>query len=141
MSRAAKGLIRLHLRIPIKAKTPAERAFYRRALRTQHALRTRDARAAYQAEQLHKAQTARRLALYGTTVNRLTLKQWGEIQARYQYRCAYCQQEKPLTQDHIVPVSKGGFHTHINVIPACRSCNSSKGNRPARLYKPTLIPF
>lgn len=43
-------------------------------------------------------------------------------------RCAYCQ--APATAwDHIVPVSKGGNTTPGNILPACTSCNSSKGNR------------
>lgn len=98
-------------------------------------------------EHANRGRQKRRLIQYGTLerhgpgVCTLTLAEWQEIQKRYQYRCAYCQLRRPLTKDHIVPVSKGGFHTRINVIPACRSCNSSKGNRPAHLYKPTLIPF
>jgi 5-methylcytosine-specific restriction endonuclease McrA len=81
------------------------------------------------------------IAAHGEAVNSLTLQEWKAIMARYQYRCAYCQQRKPLTKDHIVPISKGGFHTHLNVIPACKSCNSRKQARPAFLYKPKLVPF
>lgn len=89
------------------------------------------------------AGTKRRMALYQTSVMTLTREEWQAIKARYQHRCAYCQQRPfgTLTQDHIVPISKGGFHTRINVIPACKSCNSKKGARPAFRYKPTLIPF
>lgn len=32
-----------------------------------------------------------------------------------------------LTQDHLVPLSRGGTHTWDNIMPAHRSCNSSKG--------------
>lgn len=32
-----------------------------------------------------------------------------------------------LTMDHVAPVSQGGETTVGNIIPACRSCNSSKG--------------
>lgn len=98
-------------------------------------------------ESANRGGHARRLAKQGTldrhgqAVNSLTLEEWKEIQARYHFKCAYCQQRRPLTKDHIVPISKGGFHTRINVIPACHSCNSKKGNRPAFLYRPTLIPF
>lgn len=140
----SRGLVQLKHPQKIAGASRDERAFFKRAiLAQQRASRERaklTRRLARSLQQSERA-TARRLALYGTLVNRLTRAQWEQIKARYQGRCAYCQTEKPLTQDHIVPLSKGGFHTVINVIPACRSCNSRKNNRPAHLYKPTLIPF
>ena len=70
----------------------------------------------------------------------LTENQWEAIKLVYGHRCAYCGQRKRLTQDHVVPVSKGGPHTASNIVPACRSCNSSKGPRPPRVtYQPHLI--
>lgn len=56
----------------------------------------------------------------------LTVEQWILIQAKFNNKCAYCGEEKPLTQDHFIPLSKGGEYTHNNIIPACRSCNASK---------------
>jgi 5-methylcytosine-specific restriction endonuclease McrA len=70
----------------------------------------------------------RRLLLADTRCD-LTIEQWNDIRRFYNYRCVYCGENKLLTQDHIVPVSKGGEHTASNIVPACRSCNSSKGNR------------
>jgi 5-methylcytosine-specific restriction endonuclease McrA len=32
--------------------------------------------------------------------------------------------------DHIIPMSRGGPHTHANVQCVCRSCNGNKGARP-----------
>ncbi len=70
----------------------------------------------------------------------LTAAQWSAIKAAYRHRCAYCGLKKPLTQDHINPVILGGDHTASNIIPACRSCNSSKGGRlPTVTYQPHLI--
>lgn len=46
----------------------------------------------------------------------------------FEGRCAYCSRPAE-TWDHIVPVSKGGDTTPGNVVPACRSCNSSKKDR------------
>jgi 5-methylcytosine-specific restriction endonuclease McrA len=55
--------------------------------------------------------------------------------ARDNYRCQFCgraQQElRPrecLTRDHLVPLSRGGSNTWTNVLTACSSCNTRKGN-------------
>lgn len=42
--------------------------------------------------------------------------------------CAYCP-SPAATWDHVVPITKGGLTTPDNILPACASCNSSKGNR------------
>jgi 5-methylcytosine-specific restriction endonuclease McrA len=45
--------------------------------------------------------------------------------------CAYCGMQYnfgELTRDHIHPVSKGGKDTWMNVVTACRDCNSLKGD-------------
>lgn len=55
---------------------------------------------------------------------------WEETIKEFNYKCAYCNtDEEQLTQEHIIPVSKGGGYLRSNIIPACQSCNSSKGNR------------
>lgn len=70
-----------------------------------------------------------------------TMQDWEECKARYSYQCAYCRQLKPLTQDHVIPLSRGGYHHKSNIIPACKSCNSRKGNRPADRFNPLLLPW
>ena len=64
--------------------------------------------------------------------NDLTHQQWLEIQAAQHYRCAYCGKrcKGRLTQDHILPLSKGGAHTLANIIGACHACNSKKQTGP-----------
>jgi len=42
--------------------------------------------------------------------------------------CSYCG-KTAKTIDHIMPLSKGGAHRWDNLTPACKSCNSSKGNK------------
>ena len=70
----------------------------------------------------------------------LTAAQWTAIQAAYRYRCAYCHQRVArLTQDHVIPVSKGGGYTADNIVPACGGCNQSKGNRPALSLPPIRL--
>src|SRR5262252_112029 len=70
----------------------------------------------------------RRAAKANAVINDLTHAQWIEIQVAQDHCCQYCQKryKGKLTQDHILPLSKGGSHTLHNVIAACRSCNSKK---------------
>lgn len=61
----------------------------------------------------------------------VTLSQWTEIIVEHDHRCAYClRQHESLAMDHVVPVSRGGWHDVSNVVPACRPCNSAKKDRP-----------
>lgn len=47
--------------------------------------------------------------------------------------CAYCSSQQglwnPICMEHFIPVDFGGSFTKENILPACKSCNSSKGNR------------
>lgn len=56
-----------------------------------------------------------------------------EIYERDNNTCQYCHRTFPvekLTIEHIIPVSKGGIDDVINYITVCRSCNSSKKDKP-----------
>ena len=44
--------------------------------------------------------------------------------------CHYCGRRPATTADHVVSVARGGGHVG-NLVPACRSCNASKGARGA----------
>ena len=48
--------------------------------------------------------------------------------ARDASTCQYCA-DRAENLDHVIPRSRGGTHTWENVVAACRSCNSKKGNR------------
>lgn len=75
-------------------------------------------------------QAKRRAAKYGTSIEaRLTAAEWQEIKLVYGYRCVYCGEKKKLSQDHIIPLRKGGYHVKENVVPACKRCNSSKNQK------------
>lgn len=76
-----------------------------------------------------RAKKQRRRAKTAGVAATLTHVEWTDICRRYDQRCAYCGERKRLEQDHVVPLSKGGTHTAGNVVPACKSCNSAKGNR------------
>lgn len=50
---------------------------------------------------------------------------------RDRFMCAYCSglfTSHDLTRDHVMPVSKGGPDTWMNVVTACKPCNNLKGN-------------
>ena len=56
--------------------------------------------------------------------------------ARDGYSCQYCGRHQDalrpreyLTRDHLVPQSRGGTNEWTNVITACSTCNTRKGNR------------
>lgn len=91
-------------------------------------------RAWYEANQpLVKASRRRRRArIEGAAVNDLTAAQWRAIQELADHCCAYCGKRRKgrLTQDHIIPLTKGGNHTASNIVPACGPCNSTKHTGP-----------
>jgi 5-methylcytosine-specific restriction endonuclease McrA len=73
---------------------------------------------------------ARRRAALSSEQATLTAAEWTDIRERHKYRCHWCKKKfKRLTQDHVIPLSKGGLHVKENVVPSCLSCNSARGNR------------
>lgn len=46
-------------------------------------------------------------------------------------KCLYCgdKDRDQLTEDHLMPISKGGWYCLENLVPACWDCNSKKNNR------------
>jgi 5-methylcytosine-specific restriction endonuclease McrA len=61
---------------------------------------------------------------------------------RDKFRCQYCGEKKPvgeLTLDHILPRSRGGDNSPVNVVTACVPCNNRKSDRtPAEARMPLL---
>ena len=54
------------------------------------------------------------------------------IYMRDKSRCQYCGEKKSpgeLTLDHILPRSRGGDNSPVNIVAACVACNNRKGNR------------
>lgn len=51
-----------------------------------------------------------------------TIQAWGGL-------CAYCEENKATTIDHVQPLTKNGTNDKSNLVPSCVSCNSSKGNK------------
>lgn len=68
------------------------------------------------------------LRLVNCEVNDFKPRQWVPILKQFDYTCVYCMKRTGrLTKDHVIPLHRGGNHTEANLVPACRSCNSSKG--------------
>ena len=72
-----------------------------------------------------------------------TLKQWEKLKKEYNYCCAICGMQEPfteqhypkLTEDHIIPLNKGGSNFIENIQPLCQSCNSRKNDS---IYQRTM---
>lgn len=73
---------------------------------------------------------ARRRSAFLSVNNTLTARDVAEVFAEFNHACAYClRTDRKLTVDHMEPVSKGGDNARENIVPACLSCNSAKGDR------------
>lgn len=84
------------------------------------------------AETRRSAAHRRRARLLDSSSVGVTATQWQQICAAYSNACAYCKRPCKLERDHFVPIARGGRDEPGNVVPACRSCNASKG---AKLFE------
>lgn len=93
-----------------------------KAIRRRHYEKNREAILAHSIDNI-----ARRKACY--SAGTITLADWRAIVAMHDGNCVYCGEKRRMTMDHIVPLSRGGEHSAMNIVPACKSCNSSKGSK------------
>ena len=55
--------------------------------------------------------------------------EWELLKKQYGYICPSCRKQEPdikLTEDHIIPISKGGSDYIENIQPLCMPCNHKK---------------
>jgi len=57
-----------------------------------------------------------------------TMREW-EREQELPKICVYCDSTKDLTTDHLVPRNRGGDDSADNVVLACQSCNTSRGEK------------
>jgi 5-methylcytosine-specific restriction endonuclease McrA len=58
-----------------------------------------------------------------------TFGEWEHLKKQYGYICPMCGKNEPdikLTEDHIIPLSKGGSDNIENIQPLCVACNTRK---------------
>ena len=75
------------------------------------------------------------------TVVNYTPHDWEMCKEYFDNKCAYCGKALPLHQDHFIPNSKAGEYTVNNIVPACKSCNSSKRDRDVFYWYPSQKYF
>jgi predicted restriction endonuclease len=77
----------------------------------------------------------RRRARKANAEGSFTAHDWKQKLEYYGYRCRYCNIHKEdtpegwLEADHAIPLSRGGTNWISNIVPACKSCNCSKGTK------------
>ena len=76
----------------------------------------------------------RRARLLGVTGSGITTVELRMIAGASLGLCSYCNERRPLTLDHIEPLSLGGAHEPDNATMACRRCNSSKCDTPLAVW-------
>ncbi len=77
------------------------------------------------------------------TIPPLTNRELFQRDARLCMYCGSHHRDGGLTRDHVLPMSRGGIDRWSNVVTACRSCNTRKGNRtPEEARMPLLaVPY
>lgn len=61
-----------------------------------------------------------------------------QFQARADYhgnRCVYCGSTEDLQIEHQIPLSRGGTNWPSNLVPACGTCNTSKGTKTPKEFR------
>ena len=48
--------------------------------------------------------------------------------------CCFCDSQEKLTLEHMVALNNGGLHVEENLFGSCKSCNSSKNDKPVEQW-------
>lgn len=80
----------------------------------------------------------RRRNLKNKTEGSHTSGEWKLLKKQYGYKCPACKKKEPyiiLTEDHIIPLSKGGSDYIENIQPLCKICNCKKYTKIIKFNK------
>lgn len=100
---------------------------YMRRFREEHPDQIRERKAAYHNLKVKRVGTYRDGKM---TIEYVTRPYWDAVLNAFEHRCVYCRRAvKRLEADHLYPVAKGGKTEEGNLVPACRTCNASKGDQ------------
>ncbi|MGW8462865.1 HNH endonuclease [Pseudomonas sp. CLCA07] len=71
--------------------------------------------------------------------HRMTKLEWADTQKEFDGRCAYCgevptAENRGVVADHLIPVTAFGELVVGNTVPACQTCNDSRGNKDWRTF-------
>lgn len=78
-------------------------------------------------ELLRAAWLRRKARKNGSEARTVTGADIRRLIARHDGLCAYCKTEPFEHIDHVVPLARGGRHAIGNLLPACQTCNLTKG--------------
>jgi len=82
--------------------------------------------------EIHKVRSHNMRAKKAGEPATLTIAEWLQTLAEYQYRCAYCPTGKYEVLEHYFPLGshdRQGGTTALNCVPSCRKCNLEKSNK------------
>lgn len=57
-----------------------------------------------------------------------TIREW-EREQELPRECVFCKSTIDLTTDHLIPRNRGGDDSPDNLVSACKSCNTSRGDK------------
>jgi RNA polymerase subunit RPABC4/transcription elongation factor Spt4 len=74
-----------------------------------------------------------------TSAHRLTKQEWAGVLKEFDGRCSYCDsastvENRGIVADHLIPVTEFGELVAGNTVPACQTCNDSRGNKDWRAF-------
>ena len=134
--------VRMQTEAQRKAKDAANKAAWRKAnpeahraqqalYRKRHPERDRAKAKNWYLNNLEKRRALRhrRRAMENNSEGYFTPEEWLSLCQVSDYRCLSCHKKKPLSPDHVIPISKGGTSWINNIQPLCDSCNKSKGTK------------